>query len=150
MSPSPLEVVFSCSICQTSLVQLSQKYPPQDGIRQHAGAESGTIPKLWLTSCAHIICRDCLKNGGEYKFVILCARNACLLSFQARPSTRQILCQRPLVPYVHWKKKTQVIKSCSRSTIRTMHNSMARYRRTTSNFHQLVSEITILGCKRYV
>ncbi|KAH0558832.1 hypothetical protein GP486_004531 [Trichoglossum hirsutum] len=60
-----LEAIFSCGICFTSY---SDIYRREDRVVDTLSDPDlllpGTVPKLWMTSCGHVICGRDLEGGG--------------------------------------------------------------------------------------
>ncbi|KAL8695311.1 MAG: hypothetical protein Q9218_000210 [Villophora microphyllina] len=65
--PGIIDLVLSCSICQDTLSSIYATSDIDRGLRQGLDLSSGSINKLWLTECAHIICGKHLEGGGVSK-----------------------------------------------------------------------------------
>jgi hypothetical protein len=64
--PRPVEIIYSCSICQKTIAEI-YKQPENDlGFRGDALDDTNAKPvtKLWMTTCAHLICSEHLDGGG--------------------------------------------------------------------------------------
>ncbi|KAI9874534.1 MAG: hypothetical protein M1830_009644 [Pleopsidium flavum] len=61
---SPLEVIFSCGVCQDTLKTIYSEPDNNSGLRNTADSTKGTVVKLWLTECAHLTCGKHLEGGG--------------------------------------------------------------------------------------
>lgn len=61
----PMDIILGCTICQKSLSSIYTE-DHNDGLRRDGmNAEDGTIPKLWLTECAHLTCAKHFEGGGK-------------------------------------------------------------------------------------
>jgi len=61
---SPLEVIFSCGICQDTFKTIYSEPDGNSGLRNSADSTKGAVVKLWLTECAHLTCGKHLEDGG--------------------------------------------------------------------------------------
>ena len=62
-----LEAIFSCGICFASYSDIYKEDDPfVDTLNNPILSLRGTVPKLWLTSCGHIICGKHLEGGGKF------------------------------------------------------------------------------------
>jgi hypothetical protein len=61
-----LEAIFSCGICFASYSDI-YKHDDKivDTIKDPGLSLPGTVSKLWMTSCGHVICGRDLEGGGE-------------------------------------------------------------------------------------
>ncbi len=64
--PLPVEIIFSCAVCQATISEIYQNPEGDKGFRdgEHAGIEK-PVTKLWLTECAHLTCGKHLEGGGK-------------------------------------------------------------------------------------
>src|SRR5579862_1210547 len=62
---SVLEAVFSCGVCFASYSDIYRDDDPfVDTLNDPGLSLRGTVPKLWMTSCGHVICGKHLEGGG--------------------------------------------------------------------------------------
>jgi hypothetical protein len=60
-----LEAIFSCGICFTSYSDIYRRDDEiVDTLNDPDFLLPGTVPKLWMTSCGHVICGKDLEGGG--------------------------------------------------------------------------------------
>ena len=67
---SPLDLIFSCTICQATAAQLYAENDNSRGLRNTADSNEAVITKLWLSECAHLTCGKHLDGGGKFPFNI--------------------------------------------------------------------------------
>lgn len=65
LHPGIVDIVLSCSVCQDTLSSIYASSVNDRGLRQGPDLKGGSINKLWLTECAHIVCGKHLEGGGE-------------------------------------------------------------------------------------
>lgn len=65
-TPSPLDLIFSCTICQATVAQLYAEDDSSRALRSTADLSNRVITKLWLTECAHLTCGKHLDGGGKF------------------------------------------------------------------------------------
>ena len=63
---SPLDIIFSCCICQDTLSSIYKEPDDRLPLRQSENTDFGRIAKLYLTACAHVICTKHFDGGGKY------------------------------------------------------------------------------------
>lgn len=63
---SPLDLIFSCTICQATAAQLYAEDGSSRALPSTADLNNGVITKLWLTECAHLTCGKHLDGGGKF------------------------------------------------------------------------------------
>ena len=63
--PSPLDLIFSCTICQATVAHLYAENEQGKGLKRTANSNERVIPKLWLAECAHVTCGKHLDGGGK-------------------------------------------------------------------------------------
>ncbi|GAM82937.1 hypothetical protein ANO11243_009230 [Dothideomycetidae sp. 11243] len=63
---NPLDLIFSCAVCQRSLKDVYNEEPAHDGTDSGVDLHSpGPGPvKMWITSCAHLICTEHFRERG--------------------------------------------------------------------------------------
>ncbi|KAI9811643.1 MAG: hypothetical protein M1827_005392 [Pycnora praestabilis] len=62
--PSPLDIIFSCGVCQATLEEIYTEPETNVGLRDGKDPNQGQVTKLWLTECAHLTCGKHLDGGG--------------------------------------------------------------------------------------
>ncbi|KAI9773887.1 MAG: hypothetical protein M1840_006113 [Geoglossum simile] len=63
---SVLEAVFSCGVCFTSYSDIYRDDDsPADTLDDPGLSLRGTVPRLWMTSCGHVICGKHLEGGVD-------------------------------------------------------------------------------------
>lgn len=60
------EIVFSCGVCQATPSELYATKESNRGFHSGSGDDDGTVVKLWIAECSHIVCGKHLPGGGEY------------------------------------------------------------------------------------
>ncbi|KAL8835352.1 MAG: hypothetical protein Q9170_003341 [Blastenia crenularia] len=65
LQPSIADFVLNCSICQETISAIYANLDSNDGLCTGTDHTDGSITKLWLTECAHIVCSKHLKGGDE-------------------------------------------------------------------------------------
>ncbi|KAL8642594.1 MAG: hypothetical protein Q9228_000735 [Teloschistes exilis] len=83
LHPGIVDIVLSCSVCQDTLSSIYASSVNDRGLRQGPDLKGGSINKLWLTECAHIVCGKHLE-GGE-----VCRKESTTAIF--RPNTSRFL-----------------------------------------------------------
>jgi len=86
----PLDIIFSCCICQDTPSRIYEEPDDRLALRQNKDRQWGRIAKLYLTGCAHVVCTKHFEGGGMY------SRGSVVLSYmliesfhsQASHSTR--------------------------------------------------------------
>lgn len=64
-TPRPVEVIYSCSICQKTIHELYKHIESDQGFRaDNDHYTSEPVTKLWMTECAHLTCSEHLQGGG--------------------------------------------------------------------------------------
>lgn len=63
---SPLDLIFSCTVCQDTLSSVYAVLDHVDGLRRGNDSSTSIIPRLWLTECAHVTCGKHFEGGGEW------------------------------------------------------------------------------------
>ena len=64
----PVEVIFSCSICHSTLREIYENAELDKGFRDGNDSEQQNeqlVTKLWLVECSHLVCGKHLEGGGE-------------------------------------------------------------------------------------
>ena len=62
---SPLDLIFSCTVCQDTLSDVYAVPDDADGLRRGKDPATNIIPRLWLTECAHVTCGKHFDGGGR-------------------------------------------------------------------------------------
>ena len=65
---SPLDIIFSCCVCQDTLSNIYKEPDDRLALRQNENAFR-RITKIYLTGCAHVICTKHFEGGGVYSQV---------------------------------------------------------------------------------
>ena len=65
-NPSPLDLIFSCTVCQVTVGQLYAENDKSRGLRGTADSDEAVITKLWLSECAHLTCGKHLDGRGKF------------------------------------------------------------------------------------
>jgi len=70
---SPLDIIFSCCICQDTPSRIYEGPDDRLALRQNQDRPWDSITKLYLTGCAHVVCTKHFEGGGMYSraFVVL-------------------------------------------------------------------------------
>lgn len=70
--PIPIEVIFSCSVCQATISDIYREPVSDKGLRDDADAAADAAPvtKLWLLECCHLTCSEHLEGGGKSDSII--------------------------------------------------------------------------------
>lgn len=63
---SPLDIIFSCCICQDIPSRIYKEPDDRLALRQNNDGQWTRIPKLYLTGCAHVVCTKHFEGGGTY------------------------------------------------------------------------------------
>ncbi|KAI9776456.1 MAG: hypothetical protein M1839_009567 [Geoglossum umbratile] len=72
---SVLEAIYSCGICFTSYSDIYKDDDPLvDTLSDPGLSLRGTVPKLWMTSCGHVICSRHLEGGDMMTKCTICDR----------------------------------------------------------------------------
>ena len=61
---APLEIIFSCSICQATITDIYSSQHSNQGFHDGRQPDVETVTKLWLTECGHLTCGKHLEGGG--------------------------------------------------------------------------------------
>ncbi|KAL2352779.1 hypothetical protein BJ546DRAFT_1097216 [Cryomyces antarcticus] len=62
--PSPYEIIFSCSVCQDTIVDIYKNAESSNTIHDGRNSDEREVTKLWLTDCVHLTCGKHLEGGG--------------------------------------------------------------------------------------
>lgn len=77
---SPLDIIFSCCICQDTPSRIYEEPDDRLALRQDSDRQWGRIAKLYLTGCAHVVCSKHFEGGGTY------SRRSVVLSYMLTES----------------------------------------------------------------
>ncbi|KAK5007610.1 hypothetical protein LTR60_005665, partial [Cryomyces antarcticus] len=61
--PSPYEIIFSCSVCQDTIVDIYKNAESSNTIHDGRNSDEREVTKLWLTDCVHLTCGKHLEGG---------------------------------------------------------------------------------------
>ena len=59
------DIVFSCCVCQDPLSAIYNGKDHSVGLRKDSDGRFGKVVKLYLTSCAHVVCTKHFEGGGQ-------------------------------------------------------------------------------------
>lgn len=64
--PLPIEVIFSCQVCNNPISEIYEEPDTDKGFRDSNGSSTEhPVTKLWLTECSHLTCGKHLEGGGK-------------------------------------------------------------------------------------
>lgn len=62
----PLELVFTCSVCNESIHDIYKFAEDNQGFSDRRQSNQNVVTRLWLTECGHLTCSTHLANGGKF------------------------------------------------------------------------------------
>lgn len=78
----PLELVFTCSICNESIHDIYKFSEDNQGFSDRRQSDQKVVTRLWLTECGHLTCSTHLENGCEFNLrpIERCVVDVCFAS----------------------------------------------------------------------
>ena len=117
-SPSALDIVLSCSICQAPFSSIYVDPDQNNGLRKGDDPLDGRTTRLWLTECTHLICSDHFDGGGQQFPFLPCTHEAETQNLQVYLSIQIRSHLEHHVLSVLQRKKIILKKTCSTSMAR--------------------------------
>ena len=131
---SPLDIIFSCCICQDTPSRIYKEPDDRLPLRQSKDGDFGRIAKLHLTGCAHVICTKHFEGGGMYtwKADFLFWMPSDGFPAQAFRSTQWRNNSKHLVRIAETQKETILPRCCSPSRGLRKASTIPPFRKNTS------------------